>query len=72
VRLSLIQDINSDRDLLSQNYRDFYGVQPIQRRPFWRKPIRRKTDSAKAFLAKGVSAKILKCYLHVIHEFHIK
>jgi hypothetical protein len=42
----------------------FLGVEPIRR-----KPIQRKTDSAKAFLAKGVSAKILKCYLHVIYEF---
>jgi hypothetical protein len=38
------------------------GVKPIQAIPFWRKPIRRKTDSAKAFLAKGVSAKISKCF----------
>jgi hypothetical protein len=34
--------------------------------------VRRKTDSAKAFLAKGVSAKILNFYLHVIYEFLIK
>jgi hypothetical protein len=54
-----------------------FGVQPIRRIPFRRKPfqrksIRRKTDSAKVSLAKGVSAKTLKCYLHVIHEFYTK
>jgi hypothetical protein len=53
------------------------GVQPIRqipfrRKPFRRKPIRRKIDSAKVFLAKGVSAKTLKCYLHMIHEFYTK
>jgi hypothetical protein len=45
------------------------GVQPIRRTPFRRKPIRQKTDSAKVFLAKGVSAKILIFHLHVIYEF---
>jgi phage-related protein len=61
--------------LMKKNiYKVFIWLPPFRRihfrrNPFWRIPFRRKTDSAKAYLANAVSAKNFKFLFHLIKLF---